>query len=336
MVGKTRGSAVLIARRAAVGGLLLALAGCAQPGTAPGTAAPAPQGPATSAAAGVPMRIPQIRWPVFGAAANSGAAGGTATPLVTDPFAGQGVLQPGVPPAAGARTTATAQTSQSSAATTHTVAAGETAWSIARRYGVSVGDLAAANQLPETMSVRLGQRLTIPAHSAAGTSAAAVVTAPGTGSPTPPPPSAARPLPAEKTEPASKQAPKADSPDLGKTRTAASGSGKFAMPANGAIARAYKKGTNEGIDISAAPGSPVVAAGGGTVAAVTRDTDGVPIVVVRHDDGLMTVYAGIDGLSVGKGDSVTRGQSIGTARSSGIVHFEVRQGFDSVDPEDYL
>ena len=88
--------------------------------------------------------------------------------------------------------------------------------------------------------------------------------------------------------------------------------------------------------ISAPPGSPVKAAGAGTVAAVTRDTDGVPIVVVRHDGGLMTVYAGIDKLSVAKGDSVTAGQSIGAARNSGVVHFEVRQGFDSVDPEDYL
>ena len=104
----------------------------------------------------------------------------------------------------------------------------------------------------------------------------------------------------------------------------------------GSIARTYKKGTNEGIDIAAAPGSPIKAAGGGTVAAVTRDTDGVPIVVVRHDDGLMTVYAGVDKLAVSKGDPVKRGQAIGAARSSGILHFEVRNGFDSVDPEDYL
>ena len=69
---------------------------------------------------------------------------------------------------------------------------------------------------------------------------------------------------------------------------------------------------------------------------MTRDTDGVPIVVVRHDDGLMTVYAGLDNLKVGKGDKVTRGQSIGGARNTGVVHFEVRKGFDSVDPEDYL
>lgn len=316
--------------------LVLALAGCAQPG-ATGQAA----GPASSAA--MPkMRMPVITWPLGrGAAAPAGGGGPvTATQAqVTDPFAGQGVAKPDIPaggkvkPAATTAAPTAAASAAASGTRSHTVVAGETGWSVARKYGVSIQDLARANGLPETMTLRVGQTLTIPA---ATPGRAEVTTAPGVGSPTPEPPSASRPLPAEKTEPASKAAPKADAPDLGKTRTKASGSGKFAMPASGSIVRAYKKGTNEGIDISAPAGSSVAAAGNGTVAAVTRDTEGVPIVVVRHDGGLMTVYAGIDKLSVGKGDSVKRGQAIGTARSSGVVHFEVREGFDSVDPEDYL
>ena len=322
----------------------LALAACAPAGTAPVGG----QGPATS----VPgLQMPQlqrplIQWPFSG---GQGAAGQTGTApsadraLVTDPFAGQGVRQPNIPGGGSSQTAASTPAATAPAATatapaaarTHTVASGETAWSIARKYGVTIQALAQANGLSEAMTVRSGQRLNIPAGGSAGSNVAAV-TAPGTGSPTPEPPSAARPLPDEKTEPASKPAPKTDAPDLGQTRTAASGRGRFTMPASGSIVRAYKKGTNEGIDISAAPGAPIKAAGAGTVAAVTRDTDGVPIVVVRHDGGLMTVYAGIDKLSVGKGDSVKAGQSIGAARNSGVVHFEVRKGFDSVDPEDYL
>lgn len=301
--------------------LVLALAGCAAPGTMPGTAAPAQPGAAAGTQAVIPglgsFQMPVLRWPsggIFG-----GAAGGAATQQVTDPFAGQGVKTPGA-------------TAGQQAAAVHTVVAGETPWSIARRYGITVQDLARANGLPETMTVRAGQRLAIPATGAAGR---AVVAAPGVGSATPQPPSSTQPLPNEQTRPAT-AAPATAAPDLGQTRTAASGSGRFAMPASGSIIRTYKKGTNEGIDIAAAPGSPVKAASGGTVAAVTRDTDGVPIVVVRHDDGLMTVYAGVDKLSVNKGDSVSRGQSIGAARSSGVLHFEVRKGFDSVDPEGYL
>ncbi|WP_231555340.1 M23 family metallopeptidase [Paracoccus sanguinis] len=346
------GRLIPTARRGLALAAVLTLAACAQSGAQPGAQPGAVgAGPASSAAVpGVAMpqvavprvQMPTLRWPFGGAAgAAPGAAPAAAgTPQVRDPFAGQGVAQPGVPPAAGTRATAATSKPAASApaatapARTHTVVAGETGWSVARKYGISIQDLARANNLPETMSIRVGQRLAIPAGGT--TVAAADATAPGVGSPTPLPPSAAKPLPAERTQPASTPAPRGDAPDLGKTRTGASGSGKFAMPVNGSIVRAYKKGSNEGIDISAPAGTPVKAAGGGTVAAITRDTDGVPIVVVRHDDGLMTVYAGLDKLSVAKGDPVKRGQSMGTARNSGVVHFEVRKGFDSVDPEGYL
>ena len=123
---------------------------------------------------------------------------------------------------------------------------------------------------------------------------------------------------------------------MGKSRTAASGSGQFRMPVNGAIIRPYQKGKNEGIDISAAPGSVVSAAGSGTVAAITRDVDQVPIIVIRHSGNLMTVYAGLEDVTVTKGQAVKAGATLGKARSQGVVHFEVRQGFDSVDPEKYL
>ncbi len=219
----------------------------------------------------------------------------------------------------------------------HVVASGETAWSIARKYGVSVNDLAQWNGLPSNMAVRPGQRLMVPVKGApAPTRAAAAVTAPGAGSPTPQPPSAAEALPKEQTTPASTPVATPSGPNLGNTRTAASGSGKFRMPVNGAIARTYSKGKNEGIDISAAPGTPVGAAGAGTVAAITRDVDQVPIIVVRHEGNLMTVYAGVDDVAVTKGQAVQAGTPLGKARNQGLVHFEVRQGFESVDPEKYL
>ncbi|REF67753.1 LysM peptidoglycan-binding domain-containing protein [Paracoccus versutus] len=260
----------------------------------------------------------------------------SSTGQVSDPFAGQGVRQPNVPPAAGAAGAVTAQTlPAASQPRQHVVAAGETAWSIARKYNVSVNDLAQWNGLTQQMTLRTGQRLLIPV---AGQSrpATAVVTAPGTGSPTPRPPSSAEPLPNERTQPAASAVNKPAGPDLGQTRTAASGSGKFRMPANGAIIRTYQKGKNDGIDISAAPGSTVAAAGSGTVAAITRDTDQVPIIVVRHEGNLMTVYAGLEDVAVTKGQSVSAGTPLGKARSQGVVHFEVRNGFDSVDPEKYL
>ena len=50
----------------------------------------------------------------------------------------------------------------------------------------------------------------------------------------------------------------------------------------------------------------------------------------------MTVYAGLDNLTVQKGGTVTSGQTLGRSTSDGVVHFEVRRGFESQNPEDFL
>ena len=109
-------------------------------------------------------------------------------------------------------------------------------------------------------------------------------------------------------------------------------------PVQGSIIRAYSKGKNDGINIQAAPGTAVKAADSGTVAAITKSAEGVPIVVIRHTDNLLTVYANVTDVSVSKGDSVSKGASIAKLRSGddAFVHFEVRKGFDSVDPSPYL
>ena len=110
------------------------------------------------------------------------------------------------------------------------------------------------------------------------------------------------------------------------------------MPVQGSIIRPYAKGRNDGIDISASAGTPVKAAADGTVAAITTDTAQTPIIVVRHADNLLTVYAGVDGISVKKGDRVSRGQTIAAVRAGtpSFLHFEVRRGADSTDPVAFL
>ncbi len=215
----------------------------------------------------------------------------------------------------------------------HQVLRGETAYSIARTYGISPKVLADWNGLGPDLGVREGQFLLIPVPGEAQLTAAAppvTTSEPGTQSYIPEPPSSARPLPTE--EPA---AAVPASPDLGRQRST---SAQLAFPAQGSIIRGYQKKKNEGIDIGAPEGSPVKAAGDGTVAAITRDTDQVPIMVLRHADNLLTVYASIDGITVAKGDTVKRGQTIAAVRagSPSFVHFEVRKGFESVDPLPYL
>ncbi|MEM8632641.1 MAG: LysM peptidoglycan-binding domain-containing protein [Pseudomonadota bacterium] len=224
----------------------------------------------------------------------------------------------------------------------HTVKTGETAFTIARTYGVSVDALADWNGLGANLEVRPGQILLVPPVVASARVATPVqtapVTAPGAGSPTPTPPSATQPLPRAEA-PAQSPAPDPEPvQDLASEQTAASDTARLALPVTGSIFRPFQKGSNEGIDISAPAGSPVSAADSGTVAAITRDTDQVPILVLRHDGGLLTVYANIDNIAVAQGDTVRRGQKIAEVRSGdpSFLHFETRQGFDSVDPMQYL
>ena len=50
---------------------------------------------------------------------------------------------------------------------THVVAKGDSLWSIAKKYGVTVAELSAANQLAPSATLRLGQSLAVPAKAAA-------------------------------------------------------------------------------------------------------------------------------------------------------------------------
>ncbi len=218
----------------------------------------------------------------------------------------------------------------------HKVVRGETAYTVSRMYNVSVRSLAEWNGLGSDFKIREGQYLLIPVpDTKAPTPAAAATSQPGQGSSTPTPPSASKPLPAEKTAPAAAAKTASGAPDLGKTQASAS---RLGMPVNGSIIRDYSKGKNDGIDITAAPGTAVKAAADGTVAAITTDSDQVPILLVKHPDNLLTVYANVDAIAVKKGDNVKRGQTVGKIRSgqSNYVHFEVRKGFDAVDPTPYL
>ena len=228
----------------------------------------------------------------------------------------------------------------------HKVERGETAYSIARLYDVTPRALADWNGLDSRFTVREGQYLLIPVPenpaprngaTARPEARPAETTAPGTGSPAPTPPSSSKPLPDADTAANAAADPQA-APDLGQDQTAGDGDARLAMPARGKIVRAYAKGRNDGVDIQATPGSDVVAAGAGRVAAITSDSDEVPILVVKHDDNLLTIYGNVTDIRVEKGDSVSRGQRIAAIRDgdANYLHFEVREGFESVDPAQYL
>ncbi|MCB1363134.1 MAG: peptidoglycan DD-metalloendopeptidase family protein [Rhodobacteraceae bacterium] len=217
----------------------------------------------------------------------------------------------------------------------HKVIRGETAYTVSRLYQVPVKALAEWNGLGPDFSIREGQYLLIPItdQPAPRSLPETATTAPGQGSPTPTPPSASAPLPDERIDPTPPEPPAVSVGQPTQTSSA-----RMAMPVAGKIIRTYSKGRNDGIDIAGSPGAAVGAADEGTVRAVTADADKVPIVVVDHGDNLLTVYANLDGIAVKKGDRLKRGQTLARLRAGdkAYVHFEVRKGFDSVDPMPYL
>jgi len=217
--------------------------------------------------------------------------------------------------------------------TRHKVARGETAYSVARRYNVTVKDLAEWNGLGTDLSLREGQYLLIPV-AAAAPPAPARVESPGTGSATPVPPSAAEPLPAQ-TQPAAAPAAPA-SPALGAERESAAS--RLVAPVGGAIIRDYEKGKSSFVLFQASAGTPVKVAADGTVKLISKNADGVEIMVVDHGGGLQTAYSFIEGISVKKGDRVSKGQNVAKVAQNefGAVQFMVFKGTQTVDPTPYL
>ena len=95
---------------------------------------------------------------------------------------------------------------------------------------------------------------------------------------------------------------------------------------------------NDGINIAAPAGAPVLASAAGTVAYAGNELRGFGnMVLLRHADGWVTAYAHNSALLVKKGDKVKQGQIIARVGSTGNVdtpqlHFELRQGTKAVDP----
>jgi murein DD-endopeptidase MepM/ murein hydrolase activator NlpD len=95
--------------------------------------------------------------------------------------------------------------------------------------------------------------------------------------------------------------------------------------------------THPGIDIALAIGTPIRAAGGGTIEAVGTDPDYGLFVLLRHPDGYESMYGHASRLLVREGDEVGAGQVIALTGNTGRstaphLHFEIRRGGQSLDP----
>lgn len=235
------------------------------------------------------------------------------------------------------------------AAGTYKVQEGDTLSRIARNTGASVTSIKQANGLSDGV-IRVGQTLKIPGPGGSTQVAAAAPAATDkvvTNATKPTEAAAAKPAaqgekvaaytPPKKTEKVIEQA--------DETAPDATGIGRMRWPVRGRVISQYGKGagkSNDGIDISVPEGTPVKAAENGVV---IYAGDGLKefgnTVLVRHEDGLVTVYGHASELKVQRGEKVKRGQEIAVSGMSGAtdapkLHFEVRKNSAPVDPSTYL
>lgn len=126
--------------------------------------------------------------------------------------------------------------------------------------------------------------------------------------------------------------------------------GILAWPVNGTMTSGFGWRTHPitgaskfhaGIDIGAGSGTPISAAGSGTVIVASWYGGYGNTVVIDHGGGLTSLYAHQSGLNVSNGQSVSKGQTIGWVGSTGFstgphLHFETREFGTPVNPLNYL
>lgn len=206
---------------------------------------------------------------------------------------------------------------------------GDTVYSISRRFGLSVADLAAANRLAQPYTISVGQRLVIPG--AADRNRLLQEPRPIiAGSPTSRAPDQ-RALNNKVIEEAMAPRPL---PDVVGSR--------FAWPVRGPVLMDFgddNKGMrNDGINIAAPIGAPIRATADGEVVYRGNELDGYGnLLLVKHDGGWVSAYAHADAILVRKGDYVRQGQVIAKVGRSGNVdrpqlHFQLRKDLQPTDP----
>lgn len=240
---------------------------------------------------------------------------------------------------------------------TYTVKPGDTLTKIARETGTSVDALKAANGMTDG-TVRIGQTLKVangmtdPVRTASVPQKPAepMQAAPKAAAPQQPAVAKVEPAVAAPSKPAAAENASLSEvekkADVASVAPQSTGIEKYRWPVNGAVIAGYGSNVNgsrnDGIDISVPEGTPIKAAENGVVIYAGNGLKQLGnTVLVRHDDGKVTVYGHASAINVTRGQKVTRGQTLASSGMSGDaqrpqVHFEVRKDATPVNPNTYL
>jgi lipoprotein NlpD len=112
---------------------------------------------------------------------------------------------------------------------------------------------------------------------------------------------------------------------------------EWAWPVKGKVIGTFSEGSNKGIAIAGRMGQPVVASAPGRVIFSGTGIRGFgKLIVIKHNNTYLSVYAHNSELSVKEGQSVARGQKIAEMGNTDAdqvkLHFEIRRFGKPVDP----
>lgn len=237
----------------------------------------------------------------------------------------------------------------------YTVKAGDTMYSIALEFGLDYRELAAWNNV-EPSRIRIGQQLRLsppggvvatPLRSPSGAVEAKPL---GTG------PSASAAVAGARVEPRGVRVPYSDQtyaqmsgvkPESAATAKPDQPEAKpfppsadevdWIWPVSGKVVSPFNEASNKGIGISGKMGQPVMAAGPGRVIFSGTGIRGLgKLIVIKHNEKFLSVYAHNRELLVKEGQTVARGQRIAemgdTDTDQVKLHFEIRRLGKPVDP----
>ncbi|WP_052417316.1 peptidoglycan DD-metalloendopeptidase family protein [Cellvibrio mixtus] len=222
---------------------------------------------------------------------------------------------------------------------THTVAPGDTLFSIAWRYGLKYEDLARYNGIVSPYIIRPSQVIRLDLQTPASVT-------PGKTSIT----TSKNPLILDKKDrvstnnlPVQRKENKTYKVDLTNKTIAKSDAPQWRWPTRGIILSSFQgnDGFNKGIDLGGKLGEPVLAAATGQVVYAGSGLRGYgKLLIIKHNETFLSAYAHNERLRVKEGDLVKAGQVIADMGSSGTdrvkLHFEIRRDGTPVDPLKYL
>jgi len=311
----------------------------------------------------------RIALPVFSLLIVAALGGCTSVPLAPVPVeqkSFQSLAQDNaVAPATAVASPAGIATAASSSLTGqpgyYTVQPGDTLRRIALQYGTTWQNLAQWNNLGDPNVIEVGQVLRVVSPQGASQSAAAATLPPLPATSTaqsfavtplapvaPVKPAVgntamapAKPETPNVTPQPAPTAPAAAPVVAGNLATTTHDGIVWSWPASGKIIQGFNGSTSKGIDIAGNLGDPVYAAAGGRVVYAGSELRGFgKLIIIKHNDDYISVYAHNNAMLVKEGEAVKRGQKIAEMGSTDAprveLHFEIRLRGKSVDPSGLL